>query len=341
TCIACNQACLDHTFKLKRSTCLVNPRACYETELVSKPAEAPKKMAVVGAGPAGLAFATSAAERGHDVTLFESAAQIGGQFNLAKRVPGKEEFEETLRYFRKRLEITGVQVRLNQRAKADDLKGFDHVVLATGVLPRKPRIPGMDHAKTVFYADVLTGKKVIGNRVAIMGAGGIGFDVAEFLLHGHGASPSLDIPAFLKEWGVDRRAEARGAVEGVKAEPAAPPRQVYLVQRKTTPHGKGLGKTTGWIHRAQLKMKNVSFVGGADYTRIDDRGLHYKDAQGAEKCLEVDHVVICAGQEPLRELEAPLKAAGVQVHLIGGADVAAELDAKRAIRQGTELALSL
>jgi 2,4-dienoyl-CoA reductase (NADPH2) len=341
TCIACNQACLDHTFGNELASCLVNPRACHETELVLRPATVSRRIAVVGAGPAGLAAATTLAERGHAVTLFESASMIGGQFNLAKIIPGKEEFEETLRYFGERLRETGVTLQLGTRATADILVAgsFDEVLLATGVVPRDPRIPGQDHPSVVSYLEVLNGSRTVGRRVAIIGAGGIGFDVAEFLAH-DGPSTALDREAWRCEWGVGDPSDARGGVAGVRAQPAPPAREITLLQRKTGKPGAGLGKTTGWIHRTALKMKRVQMVGGVRYDRIDDAGLHITIADQPQT-LAVDTVVLCTGQEPRRDLLAPLQAAGLKVQLIGGADVAAELDAKRAIRQATLLALLL
>ncbi|CUA83678.1 2,4-dienoyl-CoA reductase [Gulbenkiania indica] len=339
TCIACNQACLDHIFQGKLTSCLVNPRACRETELNFAPAAVPKKLAVVGAGPAGLAFATLAAERGHVVTLFDAADEIGGQFNIAKKVPGKEEFHETLRYFRRRLEVTGVSVQLGRWVEADDLTGFDEVVLATGIVPRVPPIPGIDHPKVLSYLDVLKHGKPVGRSVAIIGAGGIGFDTAEFLTH-EGVPPSLDTEAFLREWGVDSTVAAPGGLAPTGPQPHPSPRKVWLLQRKPAKPGETLGKTTGWIHRASLKMKGVEMLGGVQYERIDDAGLHII-FKGEQQVLPVDNVVICAGQEPLRALQAPLEARGIPVHLIGGADVAAELDAKRAIDQGARLAAAL
>ena len=337
TCIGCNQACLDHTFSGKITSCLVNPRACHETLLVLTPAPQRERVAVVGAGPAGLAFATTAAERGLDVTLFDSASQIGGQFNLAKRVPGKEEFEETLRYFAKRLQLTGVSQRLGSAVTAQQLlqEGFKQVVLATGVTPRQIALEGIDHPKVVAYPDVLLGRCRVGQRVAIIGAGGIGFDVAEYLLQ-QGTSASLDSAKFFAEWGVDTTYSTRGGLGATHLETA--PRQIYLLQRKTSKVGDGLGKTTGWIHRTALKNRAVQMISGISYRRVDDAGLHIQ-VDGQDQLLAVDTVVLCAGQEPLRTLQAPLQAAGCTVHLIGGADLAQELDAKRAISQGTELAL--
>ncbi|GAA5135795.1 NADPH-dependent 2,4-dienoyl-CoA reductase [Alloalcanivorax gelatiniphagus] len=336
TCIACNQACLDHTFELKRASCLVNPRACHETELVYLRTAHPKKVAVVGAGPAGLACATVAAERGHDVTLFDQADRIGGQFNLAKVIPGKEEFHETLRYFSKRIERTGVKLALGRRVAVGELEaeGFEEIVVATGVSPRHPGIPGIDHAKVVSYLDVLSGKVTVGEKVAIIGAGGIGFDVAEFLAETprDGAQP---LPEWLREWGVDFQAETRGGL--VEGQPEAPARKIYLLQRKTSALGKGLGKTSGWVHRATLKHRQVEMLPGCQYDRIDDHGLHITQNE-KQGLLEVDQVVICAGQESLREL---YREDDERYHLIGGADVAAELDAKRAIKQGSELAARL
>ena len=343
TCIGCNQACLDHTFGGKLTSCLVNPRACHETELNYLPVTQVRKIAVIGAGPAGLAAATVAAERGHEVTLFDSASEIGGQFNIAKRIPGKEEFYETLRYFGRKLQTTGVDVRLNTRVSVDDLvgKGFDEVILATGIAPRTPAIPGIDNDKVLSYLDVILQRKPVGKAVAVIGAGGIGFDVSEFLVH-QGVATSLDRDGFWEEWGIDGALSARGGVAGVKPHPHAPARQVFLLQRKTSKVGDGLGKTTGWIHRTGLKNKQVQMLNSVEYLKIDDAGLHIRiGAEGEEKLLAVDNIVICAGQDPLRELYDGLAAAGQSVHLIGGADVAAELDAKRAINQGSRLAAQL
>jgi 2,4-dienoyl-CoA reductase (NADPH2) len=347
TCIACNQACLDHTFRNRQATCLVNPRAGFETELVIAPTTAPKKVAVVGAGPAGLAAATTLAERGHRVVLFDGAPRIGGQFNMARRVPGKEEFNETLRYFARRIELLPtLELRLETRVDAATLvaQGFDEVVLATGVVPRDPRIPGQDHAKVLSYIDVLLHGKPVGERVAIVGAGGIGFDVAEFLATGADRgepSPALDAAEWRREWGVGDPATSAGGLE--RPQPAPPVRQVTLLQRKPGKHGVGLGKTSGWVHRATLKTKRVEMLAGVNYERVTDDGLFV--TFGPERkdgtLLAVDTIVLCSGQEPLRELHAPLLAAGVRVHLIGGADAAAELDAKRAIDQGTRLAATI
>ncbi|WP_164141343.1 FAD-dependent oxidoreductase [Serratia marcescens] len=339
TCIGCNQACLDQIFEGKLTSCLVNPRACRETEMPLTMAEKPKKLAVIGAGPAGLAFATTAASRGHQVTLFDAAEQIGGQFNIAKQIPGKEEFHETLRYFRRQLALREVTVRLGVKVEAADLSEFDEVILACGIVPRTPDIPGIGHAKVLSYLDVLRDKKPVGQRVAIVGAGGIGFDTAEYLSQ-HGVSSSLDQAEFNREWGIDGRLEQRGglAVQGPQAPQAA--RQIYLLQRKTSKVGEGLGKTTGWIHRASLAMRGVKMLNSVSYRLIDDEGLHITRAE-QDSCLPVDTVVICAGQEPRRELQQPLLAMGKTVHLIGGADVAAELDARRAIDQGTRLAMAL
>ncbi len=340
TCIGCNQACLDHTFSGKITSCLVNPRACHETILKIEPLQAKaKRLAVVGAGPAGLAFATTAAQRGHSVTLFDAGSEIGGQFNIAKQIPGKEEFYETLRYFGKQITLTGVELKLNTRVSADDLVkgGFDEIVLATGVSPRTPEIPGIDHPKVMGYLDVLRDKKPVGKTVAVIGAGGIGFDVSEYLTH-EGTSPSLDAAKFYAEWGIDTSYAEAGGIKQPHLD--QPPRQVYLLQRKTSEVGDGLGKTTGWIHRTSLKNRNVEMIAGAAYDRIDDLGLHIT-VGGKQITLPVDNVVLCAGQEPQRALQDSLVAAGQTVHLIGGADVAAELDAKRAIKQGTELAAAI
>ncbi len=341
TCIACNQACLDLVFENEVATCLVNPRAGRETELVYRPAARPKRIAVVGAGPAGLSCATVAARCGHRVTLFEASDRIGGQFNMAKVIPGKEEFHETLRYFGRELELAGVRVRLGHAASVDDLGGgeYDEIVLATGVLPRVPAVPGFDHPKVLSYVDVLLNRRPVGGKVAIVGAGGIGFDVAEFLSHDAGhASSSLDISAFMSEWGIDMRLDERGGL--VPAAATASPREIWLLQRKATPPGRDLGKTTGWVHRLTLKRRGVRMLAGVEYLGIGDRGLEI--AQGGEKrLLDVDHVVICAGQEPRRELVAGLEQRGLRPHLIGGSKLAAELDARRAIDEGARLAASL
>ncbi|MFF8711810.1 FAD-dependent oxidoreductase [Streptomyces sp. NPDC015184] len=337
TCIGCNQACLDHIFSGKVTSCLVNPRACHETELVLSPTRTVKRVAVVGAGPAGLACAVSAAERGHRVTLFDAAEEIGGQLNVARKVPGKEEFDETLRHFRTRLREERVELRLGTRVTADALDAFDEIVLATGVTPRSPAIPGLDHPSVVGYLDVLRDGAPVGERVAIIGAGGIGFDVAEFLTD-PGESASLDPEVFFRQWGVDTDYRERGGLRAPERTKA--PRSVHLLQRGTGKVGAGLGKTTGWIHRTELRHRGVTTVAGATYDRIDDDGLHLT-VDGRQHLLPVDTVVICAGQEPNRALYEELLAAGRPARLIGGADVAAELDAKRAIRQGTELAASL
>ncbi|GAA5112488.1 NADPH-dependent 2,4-dienoyl-CoA reductase [Haloechinothrix salitolerans] len=341
TCIACNQACLDHTFSLKKATCMVNPRAVNETELNLLPTRHAKRIAVVGAGPAGLSAATGLAERGHDVELFEAEAEIGGQFDIASKIPGKEEFAETIRYYTKRIERTGVKLRLSTRVTADDLadRGYDEVIVATGVTPRVPSIPGIDHPSVLSYVDAVRHGKPVGERVAVIGAGGIGVDVSEFLTHAD--SPTLDVDAWRTEWGVTDPAAARGGL--AKPAPEASPRTVYLLQRKTSKIGKGLGKTTGWVHRAALKAKRVEQVSGVRYDRIDDAGLHisYGKKHEQNRVLDVDTIVVCAGQESQRDLADALTERGVSTHVIGGADVAAELDAKRAIDQGTRLAARL
>lgn len=340
TCIGCNQACLDHTFSLQRATCLVNPRACYETERVIRPAKTQKKVAVVGSGPAGLSVSTVLAERGHRVDLFEQDTEIGGQFNIAKQIPGKEEFYETLRYFDNKIKLTGVNLKLGTPIDADALLagGYDDVVLATGIRPRALKLDGADHPKVLSYIDVVVKKKPVGKRVAIIGAGGIGFDVAEFLVH-HGESPSLNIELFNKEWGVDSDYENRGAFEQPQPEP--PARQITMLQRKASKLGKDLGKTTGWIHRAALAMKQVTMIAGVSYDRIDDQGLHITTPSGGPQLIECDTIVVCAGQLPKRDLLEGLEAAGVSTHLIGGSKLAGELDAKRAILEGFELGTSI
>ena len=346
TCIACNQACLDHVFQNKTSSCLVNPRACHETELVYRPVTAPssrKRIAVVGAGPAGLTAATVAAERGHEVHLFDAAAAIGGQLNMAKVVPGKEEFHEMLRYLATRVQDTGVHLHLNQRVQAADLMDYDEVVIATGVEPRDPQIPGQDHPKVLSYIDVLRHGKPVGQRVAVIGAGGIGFDVAEFLVHGNHPSTTLDLPAWKAEWGITDPAEARGGLATAGPHVTPPARHVTLLQRKKGKLGAGLGKTTGWIHRTTLKMKAVEMVGGVNYERIADEGLlvSYGDKRENPTWIACDTVVLCAGQVPLRALAQALEGQGIKPHLIGGALEAGELDAKRAIDQAARLAARL
>jgi len=352
TCIACNQACLDHIFERRTASCLVNPAACREAEFAVERAAAKKRVAVVGAGPAGLACATTAAERGHAVTLFDAAAEIGGQFNLAKRIPGKEEFEETLRYYAARLDRLGVDLRLGKAADVADLADYDAVVLASGVVPRAPGFEGIGHPKVAGYADVVAGRRVAGKRVAIVGAGGIGFDVAELLTHPGAVLPPGAVPTapsavgsdadvldqFRDQWGIDGAYAHGGGV--TSPSPEASPRQVWLLQRKSSKVGEGLAKTTGWIRRTLLKQRGVTMAGGVEYVKVDDAGLHVV-IDGTPRVLDVDTIVICAGQEPRRELVAPLEAAGVKPILIGGADVAAELDAKRAIEQGTRVAMGL
>jgi 2,4-dienoyl-CoA reductase (NADPH2) len=340
TCIACNQACLDHTFTGKMTSCLVNPRACNETELVYAPATQVRRLAVVGAGPAGLSYAVTAAQRGHKVTLFDAASEVGGQFNLAKRIPGKEEFEETLRYYRRMIEVLGIELRLNTRADAETLKaeGFDEVVVATGIAARQPDVPGIDHPKVVSYIDAIMGRREIGRRVAIMGAGGIGFDVAELITHS-GPSGAMDIDVFAKEWGIDFKNHPRGGVTGVASQVATSGREVTLMQRKADSLGKSLGKTTGWTHRATLQRRGVRMVGAVEYLEISDAGLHAR-VGGEDRLFEVDTIIVCAGQEPLRTLYDSLVADGVKASLVGGAFEAMELDAKRAIDQATRMAVA-
>jgi 2,4-dienoyl-CoA reductase (NADPH2) len=339
TCIACNQACLDHVFQNRRATCLVNPRACYETELKLEPASVPKRIAVVGAGPAGMACAAALGERGHTVTLIEQAEAIGGQFNYARQIPGKEEFAETLRYFDRQLRAVGVEVRLRCRADPAELRAgnYDAVVIATGIIPRQVHFPGSDDPRVLGYVDVLAQHCPVGARVAIIGAGGIGFDVAEYLV-APSPSPTTDIGRWADEWGVDTQLAHRGGLK--KPAPEAPAREVWLLQRTPGRLGARLNKTTGWVHRATLKSKSVNMLGAVSYERFDADGLHLI-VDGAAQTLAVDNVVVCAGQEPNRELADALRGAGVAVHIIGGADVAAELDAKRAIAQGTRLAATL
>ncbi|MGE4989769.1 FAD-dependent oxidoreductase [Yersinia enterocolitica] len=339
TCIGCNQACLDQIFDGKLTSCLVNPRACRETEMPVLPTEAPKRLAVVGSGPAGLAFAVTAASRGHQVTLFDAATDIGGQFNIAKQIPGKEEFYETLRYFRRQLVLHGVIQQLNTPVQPEQLADFDEVILACGIRPRLPAIKGIEHPKVLTYLDVLRDKKPVGKRVAIIGAGGIGFDTAEYLSQS-GDSSSLDSRAFSQEWGIDQDLAQRGGLSPVGGKVHPSPRQIFLLQRKTSKAGEGLGKTTGWIHRTSLAMRGVRMLNSVSYESIDDEGLHIIRAEQAS-CLPVDTIIICAGQEPRRELHQPLLEMGKTVHLIGGADIAAELDARRAIDQGTRLALTI
>jgi len=341
TCIACNQACLDHTFTGQLTSCLVNARACRETEITVLPAEPGRRIAVVGAGPAGLAFATIAAGRGHKVTIYDAANEIGGQFNLARKIPGKEEFDETVRYFGRMIEVHGIGLKLGMRVDADTLaaSGFDEIVVATGITPRVPVLEGIDRANVVSYVDVINGKAAVGQRVAIMGAGGIGFDVAEFITHS-GVSASLDINVFAKEWGIDFKNHPRGGVTGVVPEVASSGREVWLLQRKTSAVGKGLGRTTGWTHRLTLQRRGVQMLGGVEYDRIDDQGLHLR-VEGEPRVLAVDTVIVCAGQEPARGLYDELIGRGFNPQLIGGAFEASELDAKRAIKQATELAVAV
>ena len=341
TCIGCNQACLDHGIEGKEVSCLVNPRACHETILNYQHSESPKKIAVVGAGPAGLAYATVAAERGHSVTLYDANNEIGGQFNLAKKVPGKEEFYETLRYYSRMLEVHQVDVRLGIKVCADDLTaaGYEHVVVATGITPRIPDLEGIDHPKVASYIDVILGRVEVGKRVAVMGAGGIGFDVSELIMH-KGVSAAMDKQVFAREWGVDFENHPRGGVTGVIPQVQAADREVFLLQRKTTPVGRSLGKTTGWTHRMSLAKRGVQMINGVDYQKIDDEGLHIL-IEGQPQLLEVDTVIVCAGQIPARDLFDQVVELGLDASLVGGAYEAAELDAKAAIKQASYLAAAI
>ncbi len=339
TCIGCNQACLDQIFVGKVTSCLVNPRACHETKMPIRPATQIKNLAVVGAGPAGLAFAVNAASRGHQVTLFDANAEIGGQFNIAKQIPGKEEFYETLRYYRRMIDVTGVTLRLNHRVSVEDLLQFDETILATGITPRTPPIEGIDHPKVLNYLDVLRDKAPVGERVAIIGCGGIGFDTAMYLSQ-PGSPTSQNIAEFCVEWGIDTSLQQSGGLRPEGPHLARSPRQIVMLQRKASKPGEGLGKTTGWIHRTTLLSRGVKMIPGVSYQKIDDVGLHV-EIGGEQQLLAVDNVIICAGQEPNRVLAEPLQALGKLVHLIGGSDVAGELDARRAIAQGTTLALSI
>ena len=343
TCIACNQACLDHTFSMQVCSCIVNPRACHETELNYTEADVKKKVAIVGAGPAGLEAAVGSAKRGHEVHLYEASHRIGGQFNMAKEIPGKEEYGQTIRYYSTMLAKHNINVHLNTKASVDSLSsnGFDDIILATGVTPRKVQFEGSDHPKVLNYADVLLDKKTVGKRVAIIGSGGIGFDVAEYLAHDmNHNSVSLDVEDYMKEWGVDMEYNQGGSLAENGASPLASPREIYLLKRSKGKHGKNLGKTTGWIHRSSLAMKKVNMLAEVSYQKVDDQGLHITVAE-EPKLLEVDHVIVCAGQEPLNELHAGLIAKGQSVHLIGGAHIAKELDAKKAIKEAMELVIKL
>ena len=347
TCIGCNQACLDHTFSNQRASCLVNPRAAHETELVYSKKPQAKKVAVIGSGPAGLSASTVAAECGHDVTLFDSSDSIGGQFKIAMQVPGKEEFAETLRYFARRIEITGVKLQLNQRVTREQLlaQGFDEIIVATGIVPRTPPLQGVDHPKVLSYIDVLLHKKPVGGKVAIIGAGGIGFDVAEYLIHDPRISLPVSVDHWCEDWGVDLNASVNGGLASA-TKPAKAFRQIHLLQRKTTKVGAGLGKTSGWVHRAALQRGGVVMMAGVEYHKIDDAGLHIT-VNGKSQILDVDNVILCAGQDSLAELmpaqtdDKAAKQSGPRFHKIGGAKLAAELDAKRAIKEGAELAASL
>ncbi len=339
TCIGCNQACLDQIFVGKVTSCLVNPRACHETKMPVTPAITQKRLAVVGAGPAGLAFAVNAATRGHSVTLFDALAEIGGQFNIAKQIPGKEEFYETLRYYRRMIDLTGVDLRLNHFVNASDLMEFDEVILASGIAPRTPAIDGIDHPKVLSYLDVLRDKAPVGDKVAIIGCGGIGFDTAMYLSQS-GEPTSQNIAEFCEEWGIDTSLNQVGGLRPEGPQLPKSPRQIVMLQRKASKPGEGLGKTTGWIHRATLLARGVKMIPGVSYQKIDDEGLHVLIG-GEPQLLAVDHVILCAGQEPKRDLAEPLREAGKAVHLIGGCDVAMELDARRAIAQGTTLALEI
>ena len=337
-CIACNQACLDHVFKQKRASCLVNPRACYETELNFEKSKHTKKLAVIGGGMAGMSFAIYAKQRGHEVTLFEAKEQLGGQFNLAKNVPGKEEFIESLKYFTSELERQNITVHLNSRQTVEQLTdaSFDEVILATGVVPRVPDIDGIDHPSVFNYQQVLSGKAQIGNKVAVLGAGGIGYDISEFLTE-KGESHTENLALWLEEWGIDQNITHRGGIDGVQQVKPESARRIYMLQRKNERFGKSLQPTTGWIHRAALKKRTVEMIGGVSYEKIDDNGLHIS-IDGQSQLLDVDNIVVCTGQESQNQLKKGLVDANIPVHLIGGADFAGELDAKRAIRQGAELA---